>query len=294
MIDIIHTWTNDNLRLMGIHFIPTSPDTCVLIVHGMSGSIIEDYYAEVLGKLLATKGVGCIYGHNRGFGHINDIVKRIPGSLGTTTERFGGTYERFIDSKLDINAWINSCKQLGYKKIILLGHSLGCNKVLYFLSKNSSPLITGVVLASPPDAIGLLEKPGLQPNHMELLEEAKRNIRAGNPRKLVSGLIWDWNSLSSQTYSDLYEKGGAIDNFPLMRNPDIFPELAKITVPILLVMGENDDVVIKSIEEDMELIQSKATGTNAFTMKIINDADHVYTDHEDKFAQIVTDWVESI
>lgn len=75
-INLIYTWTKDNLRLPGIHYSPQSEekDICVVGIHGMSGNILENYFANILGKTLANNGIGFLYGHNRGYNHINDIT----------------------------------------------------------------------------------------------------------------------------------------------------------------------------------------------------------------------------
>lgn len=133
-----------------------------------------------------------------GYNLINDIPTReISENGGYKTKRIGATYEVFEECIFDIEAWMKEVGRLGYKKIIILGHSLGCNKTIYYFSQRKPKDVVGVVLASPPDMVGLFEKPEYQPNHKKLLKEALKNIKEGNPRKLVSGMIWDWYHLSS-------------------------------------------------------------------------------------------------
>ena len=75
-IDILYTWTEDGLRLQGVHYEPEAKDLGVLFVHGMSGNFIENYFANVLGKSLVESGIGFLYGHNRGHSHINDTATK--------------------------------------------------------------------------------------------------------------------------------------------------------------------------------------------------------------------------
>ncbi len=294
-LEILHIWTEDNLHLNGIYYKPKIKDVCVLFIHGMSGNFIRDYFTHILGQTLLERDIGFVYAHNRGFSHINDIPTReIEENGGYKTVRLGTMYERFSDCIFDIDAWINKCRKLGYKRIVLLGHSLGCNKVIHYFSKHKPKNVIGVILASPPDMVGLFEKPGYQPDHRELLEEAKRNVSAGNPRKLVSSMIWDWYRLSSQTYLDLSERYGPADNLPVMRNPGKFPELASIDVPILGIMGEKDDIAIRSLEGDLDLIASRATRCPLFTKHFVKDGNHNYERQEKDFAKAVLKWVQSI
>jgi len=49
-IEILHTLTKDNLNLPGFHWPANPKNICVLFIPGMSGNILENYFAEVLGK----------------------------------------------------------------------------------------------------------------------------------------------------------------------------------------------------------------------------------------------------
>lgn len=63
---------------------------------------------------------------------------------------------KFEDSLKDIDLWINKIKEFGYQKIII-GHSLVCNKALYYLT-NTTNKIDKVIFLSIPDMIGLTKK----------------------------------------------------------------------------------------------------------------------------------------
>lgn len=294
-LDILHIWTRDNLRLQGIHYESEARYICVIFVHGMSGNFIENYFAEILGKTLAENGIGFLYGHNRGYSHINDIsTKELEKTGGYKAVRIGVTYERFSECIYDIDAWLNECRRLGYKKFILMGHSLGCNKVIHYLSKEKQKDIIGIILASPPDIVGQLKMEKYQTNFKELLKEARKNIKAGQPKKILSTKIWDYYNLSSQTFLDLSEEGGAVDNLPVLRNPKEFPELASIDIRILAIMGEYDDIAIRTLEEDLDLIESKATKCPLFTKQFIKEADHNYRRQEKPLAEIVSKWIKEL
>lgn len=273
-ITIQHIWTSDGLRLMGIHYEPAEKNVCVLFVHGMSGNFIENYFGKIFGETFLQNGVGFVYGHNRGYNHVNDIATREKqNDGGFKTVRVGAVYERFVDSVLDIDCWMEEVRKLGYKKIILVGHSLGCNKVIHYFYKKHPQNVVGIVLMSPPDMVANAKESGKSEIYDPLLAEAKKNIKEGDPRKLLSQQLWDWYTLSSQTFLDLFEDFGPADNLPIMRNPAEFPELATINVPLFSIMGEFDDIVVRTLNEDMDLIGKRAINTPSFTKKMIARAD---------------------
>lgn len=292
-INILYIWTSDNLRLQGIQYGAKAKDICVLLVHGMSGNFTENYFGSILGETLTTRRIGFIYAHNRGYNHINDIAtKEIKEDGGYKTIRIGAVYERFLESVNDINAWLNECQKLGYKRIILMGHSLGCNKVIHFYHNRKPKGVIGIILASPPDMVGLAKLPKYQTNYNELIKEAEKNVAERKPRRFLSSLLWEWYQLSSQTFLDLFQEKGPADNLPVLRNPEKFPELASIDIPILGVMGENDDIAIRTLREDLDLIASKAISCPSFTKRFIKRANHAYDRQEKQFANVIKAWIK--
>lgn len=295
-LDLIYTTTSDRLRLPGVLFAPDKPaDTCLVVVHGMSGNILENYWADVLSRELAKSGIACIYGHNRGYGMISDPIftEWDPQKHGFKSLRAGAVYERFADCVLDIASWVNTAKELGYSKVILLGHSLGGPKVLKYYSAHHPAEVSAVILASPADMPGLNQK--YEPKHDQLLAEAHINLKSGQPHKLLSSQIYGWYYLSSQTFLDLFEENGPADVFPVLRNPSDFPELASISVPLLVFYGEHDDsYVLSSPQEDLDRVKIKASGSPSVSTVIVPAADHNYQDRELELAGIVLKWLKNL
>lgn len=114
----------DGLRLPMIHFESNEKDICVIFIHGMCQTILDNYFATVCGKILSENNIGFIYEHNRGHSIENDIVMK-----DSSFKRCGCMYEIFEDSIIDIDLAIDKAKYLGYKRFVLMGHSYGCNKL---------------------------------------------------------------------------------------------------------------------------------------------------------------------
>lgn len=293
---MIYLWTEDGLRLSGVHYEPSAvKDLCLVMVHGMAGTIINDYFNDVLGRTLYNNGIGFLFGHNRGHSQVNDtITNRTDASGMYIRKRIGMTYERFSDCLIDIDAWLKQALVIGYKSIVIMGHSLGCPKTVYYFLKKKPRSIAGIILASPADTVGLAKK--YEPNYESLLIEAKTNVANGQPEKILSKAIWDSCELCSQTFLDLFEDHCPADVLPLLRNPHTFPELTSIDVPMLVFYGtgERSEMAIRSLEEDLNLMESKATGCPTFTQKLIPDATHWYDRCEDRLAETILGWVKSL
>lgn len=276
---INNAYTRDGLRLPMIHFESNKKDICVICIHGMCGTIIDNYFATVWGKLLAKNDIGFIYEHNRGHSIENDIVMK-DGSF----KRCGCMYEIFEDCIYDIDLAIQTAKEKGYKRIILLGHSLGCNKVIYYYYKKH-PNILGMILASAPDMIEshLL----IEPDYEELLKEAKENIDKNQPTKLLHKMIEDYMYMSSQTYYNWFHKNSNLNNLPIISNPKNWEQLETIDVPILTFSGSKDE----DYYLHLDLLKEKATNCKNFEYQIIENTGHTYQEKELETGTLILNWI---
>lgn len=276
---INNAYTVDGLMLPMVHFESKEKDICVICIHGMCGTIVDNYFATVWGKILSEKNIGFIYEHNRGHSIENDIVMK-DGSF----KRCGCMYEIFEDCIYDIDLAIQTAKDKGYKKIILLGHSYGCNKVIYYYYKKH-PNILGIILASAPDMIGshLL----VEPDYKELLEEAKKNIDNNEPQKLLHKMIEDYMYMSSLTYYNWYNKNSNLNNLPVISNKEHWEQFETINVPVLTFSGSNEE----DYYLQLDLLKDKALNCKKFEYKIIEDTGHTYKNKELEVANLIFDWI---
>ena len=193
-------YTTDGLRLPMIHYIGNPKDICVIFIHGMCQTIIDNYFAAVCGKILSENNIGFLYEHNRGHSIENDILMR-DGSY----KRYGCMYEIFEDCLLDIDLAIKKAKELGYKRFILMGLHLY-----------------------------------RQTDYKELIKEAKENIDSGNPNKILSNIVEDYMYMSSQTYYNWFNEKSNLDNLPVMSYSENWYQFETIDVPILTFSGSNE------------------------------------------------------
>lgn len=275
-------YTTDGLRLPMIHYMSNPKDICVIFIHGMCQTILDNFFAVVCGKILSENNIGFLYEHNRGHSIENDILMR-DGSY----KRYGCMYEIFEESLLDIDLAIKKAKKFGYNRFILMGHSYGCNKLIYYYYKKH-PNILGLILASAPDMMGLhLYR---QTDYKELIKEAKENIDNGNPTKILSNLIEDYIYMSSQTYYNWFNKKSKLDNLPVMSYSENCYQFETIDVPILTFSGSNEtDNYLH-----LDLLKNKAKSCNDFKYKIIDNTNHFYNGKEKEISFLVLDWIKAI
>lgn len=283
---VIEDYTEDGLKLIGYLYENQLSSTCVVFIHGMSGNLKHNPFGRVWANLLNKGGISFLFGYTRGHSEVNQIETKNGSYI-----QCGTTYEVFEDSFYDVDLWVMTAKRLGYTKIILLGHSLGCNKVIHYVYKKKN-IVDGLILASPPDMIGLIKSDMYQENYKDLIKEAENNVKNGYSDKILSSKLWEEYFISSKTLLSYTNEQGEINNLPVAKNPDHFKQLETIDIPILAFMGSEDDIVIRSISKDLELIQQKALSCPFFEIHIFENANHLYENCEEEIGLYLTDWIE--
>ena len=121
--------TREGLVLEGIVVEPRRKDknkTAIIWLHGLSSKFYSGQtLIRELSSVCRRAGVGYFKFNNRG----HDVADWENAGM------IGAGFEKFTDCVLDIRAMILFAKKLGYKDIILAGHSTGANKALYYVYK---------------------------------------------------------------------------------------------------------------------------------------------------------------
>ena len=130
--ELVRMSSVDNIEMVGMLYEPEAKSNRIVIhVHGLCGNFYENKFLDTLAKTYTNKGYSFLTFNNRGTNFISELIK------GNDFEVIGGCYEKFKDCLLDIEGAITYAKNKEYTEIILEGHSYGCNKVYYIITKKS-------------------------------------------------------------------------------------------------------------------------------------------------------------
>lgn len=204
-------------------------------------------------------------------------------------KRIGNFREKFEECLLDIEPWIDYIDSLGYKNTVLQGHSLGAVKVVYYLAKTSDKRISKLILASPPDMVGLAEA---EKDHQNNLNLSQKMVAGGKGEELLPQMLWNWYYLSAATYIDFGERDNPIDVFNTYDKgkPSI---IENIKVPTFAFFGSKDDAAILPVKEALEVVKYKAKNCPQFDTDVIEGAPHSYYGHEDETADRIINWLDN-
>ena len=124
---------------------PGKADVLVIAITGIHGNFYSNPFYYDIGDALNAAGIDFAYAQTRNaFG-----VIRTRNVLTKKEEVIGSWNERFADTDEDIAAYLDEAERRGYRHIVLAGHSLGANKVVYYLSRHHDSRVEHFILMSP-------------------------------------------------------------------------------------------------------------------------------------------------
>lgn len=252
-------------------------DTLIIHIHGMGGN----FYGGKINKLFLneiSEKFDVLTINTRGHG----VVSRIRGKKKRLMS--GTSHEKFKDTLKDIEGAIRFAKKLGYKKIILSGHSTGCQKITYFQSKKQKRIVKGIILLSPCDDYGLKKK---EKHYKKYFSLAKRMIKSGKaneilkiPKNTFSAKRWLSIADPTKTEAKIFNYEGNLNYF------------RKVKEPIFVSFGTKDYFGKGyNAKKTLKVLKEK-TGSRILEAVIINGADHMYKGKEDELKEKIEEFLE--
>ena len=146
LVDLISLTSADGVVLDGIFCEPDpaavrqGPVDAVLLIHG-SGRNFYSQSTRVMAEDLRRQGYACLALNTKG--HDTVWVDTSDGSY------YGNAYEILDNSRLDLRVGVDYLWERGYRRIALVGHSMGAVKVGYYAATEDDPRVFTVIPVSP-------------------------------------------------------------------------------------------------------------------------------------------------
>ncbi|PHH75155.1 hypothetical protein CDD80_2595 [Ophiocordyceps camponoti-rufipedis] len=207
--------------------------------------------------------------------HTTPYIRRVAGRLQEANDlsysvfeiRLRSAFTGFGTASLkddveDIAALVNYLRGLGREKIVLFGHSTGCQDCMEYV-KQSSPPVDGFILQAP-----VSDREGLdlfEPDFKTTLDLAKSWIAQGKandclPRNMVPSSLGA--PVSAYRLYSLWAKGGDDDYFSSdLDDETVLRVWGRFTKPVLVLHSERDEFVPQQI--DQAGLNAKYRGANS-------------------------------
>ena len=262
--ELIKLKTSDGITLTGVlhqHQSITN-NVGVIMVHGYSGNFYSGIMS-FLPKTLTDRGFATLALNMRD--HDRNPKKNL-----------------FRENRLDIATAVAEMARRGFQPLFLHGHSMGTNRVLYYLAETQDPRIFGAILTGPP---GNLFEWNIR---MFGKETAIRVLRQA--QDLVAGGKGDqWMLINLGPLGKaLYTANHLVS----LRGPatvsDPFKNIARIVKPILIVHGLSDRLAEHTVAD--RLHNSAPAGAKIAVVKIA-EANHSFFNRQQDLADTLSRWL---
>jgi alpha-beta hydrolase superfamily lysophospholipase len=287
LVDLVQVTTADGVRLHGaLELRPaesaagsggSAPAVDVwLCLHGTGSSF---YSASTLGGLapkLLAGGAAVLRANTRG----HDIICTGP-SAGAHA-LLGAAFERVDESPLDVRAWVDLLAERGFRRIGLLGHSMGAIKAILTLAAEDAPPLAALAALSPPrlSYASFCESPRSE-DFLRTYATAEELVNTGRGSELM---------LVEFPLPFYISAAGYVDRYGPQERYNVLRLLARVACPTLVTYGSAEVQTNEAFRGMPEAVEALATPANQLQVAVIAGADRIYTGCHDSLAAVIGRW----
>ena len=252
------------------------PDTILISVTGIHGKFKSNPFYYNIGHTLNKGNIDFIYAQTC------DAIRKITKKNIITgkEEIFGSFNEDFNNTEDDIEAYINYAEKKNYKHIYLAGHSLGANKVIYYLSKNHDLRVEKYILLSPANITNLVDRNSEKDKN--IIKEYKEK---GKDNELIPFQLFGWVECITRTAYD-WVYNNILNNVHVEKDGD-FSQINNITHTGAMIIGTYDKFTCGDPSGFLENINNHTKNPEKNKLLYIEKTGHVYKRKEQELSDVL-------
>jgi len=261
-------------------------DTIMILMTGICSNIFNNQLLQTTGELLSSNGISYIVGQAMdAFSvlHYSNTVTK-------TQELKGVVLDDFSVINEDIQSYIDYAKSLGYKNIILGGHSLGSNRVIHYLSQNPDCAVKHFIISGPvdfTDMLNVMTKP-------EQFELAQKLVNEGKGDEILPFLFGGFSPMSANTMIANWYDNKIYKNCPFLSGDGETESLSKIKISGLILIGEKDSCAGADAFVFATKINNCTQSSKDNKIVILEGAGHVFYNMHNEYANIVLKFIKDL
>ena len=276
-MEIIKVNTERGLELKGAIFGDNKMETVVIIMSGICSNLFQNELLHTTGNLLSKNNIACIIGHSMDafscFSY-SDLKTGKQTTTGVFNNDFSVVYE-------DVESYVKYALQMGFKNIILAGHSLGSNKIINYLGNTSDNFIDYFIVTAPVD---LAHWFNVMPNIKKCIELAKEFVADGRGDEILPYLFGGFSPMTANTALK-FNNAFNLKNCPVITNDGETNSLSNIKIKGAFVIGSNDSLTNGDSEGFIHKINSYCQKPQDNQITVIDDASHIFYGKHEEYAQ---------
>ena len=271
--------TKRGVVLNGVLFRPEkkrTADTVMIAITGIHGNFYSNPFYYNIGDTLNSGGIDFIYAQtNDAFGQIRTV------NVNTGKEELIGSWnERFSYTDEDIEAYLDFAEGEGYQHIILAGHSLGANKVIYYLSRHHDPRVEHFFFLSPANLTHMMS--GVTAREKQQIRE---QVAHGDGDRMLPFPFMGWVECIANTAWD-WQFSGLLNNVHTAKDGD-FSQAEQITHTGALLVGTYDNFTDGDPSEFLRNLNEHMPTAEENKLIFIEKTGHTYQRKHQEVADLI-------
>lgn len=240
-------------------------DTVMIAITGIHGNFYSNPFYYNIGDTLNGGDIDFIYAQtNNAFSKIQTVNIRTG-----KEETIGSWNERFSYTDDDLDAYITFAQQEGYQHIILGGHSLGANKVIYYLSRNHDKRVEHFFLLSPANLTYMMS--GVTHREKEWI---KAQVERGDGDKMLPFPFMGWVTCIADTAWD-WQFSNLLNNVHTAKDGD-FSQASALSHTGALLVGTYDNFTDGDPSDFLRNLNNHIPTATANSLIFIEKTGHTY------------------
>ncbi len=239
---VVEIVTPKKFTLNGLWFGPQKPKTLYIYVHGLSGSVFGEAEKRFMNVFVDSRTAVLLF-NNRG----HDVISKLYGDAPRTKKGYkrilaGAAHEKFKDCVDDIDGAINVAVKSGVKNIVLIGHSTGCQKSVYWAARTKATVrrVKAIVLLAPVSDREAILKAMTKEEIARALKVARSLARRGRGSELMPSAVWPYTEDAQRVLSRV-ERDSAEEIFTYAEKKKRPRTLMSVRIPLLVLWAGEED-----------------------------------------------------
>ena len=271
--------TKDGLRTSGF-LLDSGGDDIIVFVHGMGGNFYKEGFIKEASDVLDEYSFFSF--NTRGA----EVVKSFKDSKGDR-HLLGTAFEKFEECVQDIDGAVELLKSLGFDRIHLMGHSTGCQKILYYALNRKG--IESLIHLAPADDYEIW-KNYLGEDFERYVSIARDMVSKGEGDKLMvemykrTGDLWSAKRFLSFASRENWEAR--------MFNYEDLSTFSEVKIPTFVALGREDQYFLRPVEWYAERLKNAYRGEK---LKVeILPGDHSFHGYEELLFRKILDFLRDV